>query len=280
MSGPPRARAVRRAGEDLGRRSQPRGVVATPSYRHCLVTCGTSHEAEDLLQSALVTACVRWGAIRDKGAADPYVRRTVLNRRRGALRRGRGRCGGTTTELASPAPAEAATSQAAGVAAPLSYLRDGRLHVLDPQGVDHELGLDVEAVLGSTESATSAGSTPSTATRGPRARPWSPRTATWCSTAMAGRWSCRPPPTATDGRRQRAASWWARCPGSGYLSPYGDRVASLVLRPGGAARALLWTPSGAVVERATWGGGGAGPAAADCRWRGRASPSRDDRCRA
>ena len=165
MSGPRRAGAVRRAGENLGRRSQPRGVVVTPSHRHCLVNCGTSHEAEDLLQSALVTACVRWGSIRDKGAADPYVRRTMLNRRRGALRRGRGRCGGTTTELASPAPAEAATSQAAGVAAPLSYLSDGRLHVLDPQGVDHELGLDVEAVLGSTESATSAGSTPSTATR-------------------------------------------------------------------------------------------------------------------
>jgi hypothetical protein len=73
--------------------------------------------------------------------------------------------GGTRTEQASPAPAEAASSQAAGLAAPLPYLRDGRLHVLDPQGVDHELGLDVEAVLGSTESATSAGSTPSTATR-------------------------------------------------------------------------------------------------------------------
>lgn len=45
-----------------------------------------------------------------------------------------------------------------------------------------------------------------------------------------------------------AAELVGEVPGNGYLSPYGDRVASLVLRPGGAARALLWTPSGASVE--------------------------------
>ncbi|MDO3397495.1 SigE family RNA polymerase sigma factor [Nocardioides sp. SOB44] len=50
-----------------------------PLYRTAYLLCGTSHEAEDLLQSALATTCVRWGAIRDKGAADAYVRRTMLN---------------------------------------------------------------------------------------------------------------------------------------------------------------------------------------------------------
>ena len=50
-----------------------------PLYRTAYLLCGTSHEAEDLLQTALATTCVRWGQIRDKGAADAYVRRTMLN---------------------------------------------------------------------------------------------------------------------------------------------------------------------------------------------------------
>lgn len=64
-------------------------------------------------------------------------------------------------------------------------------------------------------------------------------------------------PTAADGygwASTASRELVGEVPGSGYLSPYGDRVASLVLRPGGEARALLWTPSGAVVERARWGG--------------------------
>lgn len=48
-------------------------------YRTAYLLCGTRPEAEDLLQSALATTCVRWSHIRDKGAADAYVRRTMLN---------------------------------------------------------------------------------------------------------------------------------------------------------------------------------------------------------
>ena len=252
--------------------------------------------------------------------------------------------GGTTTEQASPAPAEAASSQAAGVAAPLPYLRDDRLHVLDPQGVDHELGLDVEAVLGSTEEFVYVLDGVGDVRRfdavhgdeGPGS-PWTfeevdsstPQAVTSARLSGDGRFlgwidgdgrlvvrdllagtTTSPVDlpddshlsdvaqgsgaalvsqdgdlvlhrdggqvavrTAADGygqastaSRERvavvdrdavtrvydvssgAAELVGEVPGSGYLSPYGDRVASLVLRPGGAARALLWTPSGASVE--------------------------------
>lgn len=40
---------------------------------------GDRHEAEDLLQAALARTCVRWGSIRDKGAADAYVRRAMVH---------------------------------------------------------------------------------------------------------------------------------------------------------------------------------------------------------
>lgn len=252
--------------------------------------------------------------------------------------------GGTTTEQASPAPAEAASSQAAGVAAPLPYLRDGRLHVLNPQGVDHELGLDVETVLGSTEEFVYVLDRVGDVRRfdavhgdeGPGS-PWTfeevdsstPQAVTSARLSGDGRFlgwidgdgrlvvrdllagtTTSPVDlpddshlsdlaqgsgaalvsqdgdlvlhrdggqvavrTAADGHGQAATASRERVavvdrdavtrvydvssgaaelvgevPGSGYLSPYGDRVASLVLRPGGAARALLWTPSGAVVE--------------------------------
>ena len=252
--------------------------------------------------------------------------------------------GGTRTEQASPAPAEAASSQAAGVAAPLPYLRDGRLHVLNSQGVDHELGLDVDAVLGSTEEFVYVLDLVGDVRRfdavhgdeGPGS-PWTfeevdsstPQAVTSARLSGDGRFlgwidgdgrlvvrdllagTTTSPvdlpddshlsdvaqgsgaalvsqdgdlvlhrdggqvvvPTDADGyewastaSRDRvavvdrdaltrvydvssgAAELVGEVPGSGYLSPYGDRVASLVLRPGGAARALLWTPSGASVE--------------------------------
>ena len=50
-----------------------------PLYRTAYLLTGERHEAEDLLQDALARTCVRWSAIRDKGAADAYVRRAMVN---------------------------------------------------------------------------------------------------------------------------------------------------------------------------------------------------------
>ena len=38
-----------------------------------------NQDAEDLLQSALASVCVRWSGIRDHRAADAYVRRAMVN---------------------------------------------------------------------------------------------------------------------------------------------------------------------------------------------------------
>jgi len=51
----------------------------TPLYRTAYLLTGDRHQAEDLLQNALARTCVRWGSIRDKGAADAYVRRAMVN---------------------------------------------------------------------------------------------------------------------------------------------------------------------------------------------------------
>jgi RNA polymerase sigma-70 factor (sigma-E family) len=59
-------------------------------YRTAYLLTGDRHDAEDLLQTALARTCVRWSAIRDKGAADAYVRRAMTNQaQRGWRRRGR-----------------------------------------------------------------------------------------------------------------------------------------------------------------------------------------------
>lgn len=50
-----------------------------PLYRTAFLLTGDRHEAEDLLQGALARTCARWGAIRDKGAADAYVRRAMVH---------------------------------------------------------------------------------------------------------------------------------------------------------------------------------------------------------
>jgi len=61
-----------------------------PLFRTAYLLTGDRHEAEDLLQTALARTCVRWSAIRDKGAADAYVRRAMVNlAQRGWKRRGR-----------------------------------------------------------------------------------------------------------------------------------------------------------------------------------------------
>jgi RNA polymerase sigma-70 factor (sigma-E family) len=49
-----------------------------PLYRTAYLLAGDRHEAEDLLQAALARTCVRWDAIRDKGAADAYVRQAMV----------------------------------------------------------------------------------------------------------------------------------------------------------------------------------------------------------
>jgi RNA polymerase sigma-70 factor (sigma-E family) len=44
-------------------------------YRTAYLLTGEPHEAEDLLQTVLARTCVRWSSIRDKRAAEGYVRR-------------------------------------------------------------------------------------------------------------------------------------------------------------------------------------------------------------
>lgn len=51
----------------------------TPLYRTAYLLTGSKVEAEDLLQTALARTCARWDGIRDKGAADAYVRRAMVN---------------------------------------------------------------------------------------------------------------------------------------------------------------------------------------------------------
>src|ERR1044072_3790403 len=50
-----------------------------PLYRTAYLLTGRREEAEDLLQSALARTCVRWARIRDKQAADAYVRKAMLH---------------------------------------------------------------------------------------------------------------------------------------------------------------------------------------------------------
>lgn len=50
-----------------------------PLYRTAYLLTGDRHEAEDLLQDALARTCVRWASLRDKRAADAYVRRAMVN---------------------------------------------------------------------------------------------------------------------------------------------------------------------------------------------------------
>lgn len=39
---------------------------------------GDPHTAEDVLQTSLVRVLARWDSLRDKGAADAYLRRTIV----------------------------------------------------------------------------------------------------------------------------------------------------------------------------------------------------------
>ncbi|MCW2844670.1 MAG: sigE 3 [Nocardioides sp.] len=51
----------------------------TPLFRTAYLLTGDRHEAEDLLQGALARTCVRWAGIRDKRAADSYVRQAMVH---------------------------------------------------------------------------------------------------------------------------------------------------------------------------------------------------------
>jgi RNA polymerase sigma-70 factor (sigma-E family) len=47
-------------------------------FRTAYLLTGDRHEAEDLLQTVLARTCVRWHTIRDKRAAEGYVRRGLV----------------------------------------------------------------------------------------------------------------------------------------------------------------------------------------------------------
>jgi RNA polymerase sigma-70 factor (sigma-E family) len=48
-------------------------------FRTAYLLAGDRHDAEDLLQDALAKTCIRWRRIRDKAAADAYVRRIMVH---------------------------------------------------------------------------------------------------------------------------------------------------------------------------------------------------------
>ncbi len=48
-------------------------------YRTAYLLTGDPHDAEELLQDAMARTCVKWRGIRDKGAADGYVRRILVH---------------------------------------------------------------------------------------------------------------------------------------------------------------------------------------------------------
>ena len=50
-----------------------------PLYRTAYLLTGDRHEAEELLQAAMTRTCVRWSSIREKRAADAYVRRAMVH---------------------------------------------------------------------------------------------------------------------------------------------------------------------------------------------------------
>lgn len=64
----------------------------TSLLRTAHLTCGSAHEAEDVLQSALERACRSWHRIHRGSDPEPYVRRIIVNlaisraRRRAVLR--------------------------------------------------------------------------------------------------------------------------------------------------------------------------------------------------
>lgn len=69
-------------------------------FRTAYLLTGNRHDAEELLQDALARTCVKWKTIRDKGAADAYVRRILSHEAsKGWRRRGRER---VTAELPDP----------------------------------------------------------------------------------------------------------------------------------------------------------------------------------
>jgi RNA polymerase sigma-70 factor (sigma-E family) len=61
----------------------------TPLYRTAYLLTGDPHEAEELLQSALARTCLKWSSIREKGAADAYVRRAMVHQMTSRWRRPR-----------------------------------------------------------------------------------------------------------------------------------------------------------------------------------------------
>jgi RNA polymerase sigma-70 factor (sigma-E family) len=61
----------------------------TSLLRAAYLITGNRHDAEDLLQTALAKVYLAWPKIRDKGAADFYVRRALVNTRTSQWRRRR-----------------------------------------------------------------------------------------------------------------------------------------------------------------------------------------------
>ncbi|MBB5626876.1 SigE family RNA polymerase sigma factor [Sphaerisporangium krabiense] len=52
---------------------------STSLLRTAYLTCGSVQEAEDLLQTALERACLRWDRLCRGGDPEPYIRRIIVN---------------------------------------------------------------------------------------------------------------------------------------------------------------------------------------------------------
>ncbi|MEU5867029.1 SigE family RNA polymerase sigma factor [Nonomuraea sp. NPDC047529] len=52
---------------------------STSLMRTAYLTCGSLEEAEDLLQTALERACLRWDRLCRGGDPEPYIRRIIVN---------------------------------------------------------------------------------------------------------------------------------------------------------------------------------------------------------
>lgn len=74
--------------------------------RTAYLLTGDHHTAEDLVQNALARVYSRWHGIRDHGAIDAYVRRTLFNEHLGLWRRAWRRFEHSTDQVPEQAPAQ------------------------------------------------------------------------------------------------------------------------------------------------------------------------------
>jgi RNA polymerase sigma-70 factor, ECF subfamily len=113
---------------------------------------GDLHDAEDVVQEALIRAAVRWSRLRDYGAPEAWVRRVAMNLASDGFRRTRRRLAAASSLRPSPEPPTALEGLALAQALralPLAQRKVVVLHHLLDLPVDQvavELGVPVGTV--------------------------------------------------------------------------------------------------------------------------------------